>query len=514
MRSVNIREVTIACRLVASLVLACIALSACNKTGSTSRLVDAGSNSNLTWVEGEYPAYGQYLDRCAAPRTGIDPATGKPYDDKSGSAAHEKFALRGYSHETYLWAKELTDQNPTSALNPLEYFDLLKTAEDRFHFYVSSEDNYRDFILGKPLGYGITWLRQHNNDVVVGYVERNSPAEAAGIVRGDLLVTTDGLSEAQMSLGQFNDALFPTANSPSHRFVFKNNLGSLTPERQLTAVELTVNSVQNISYFSGSDGRKIAYFSFGSFNGTAEKELINAANEINRAGAQELIVDIRFNGGGYLGVAAQLAYIVGGDAISDKRIFSSLRFGPNLPAGSFGNSKTPFLRTTQGYSRDIPTGQPLPKLNLKRLYVLTSDHTCSASESLINGLRGVDFPVVQIGSTTCGKPFGMVPLSNCGYEYYTINFRYENEKGFSAFEQGIAPRNAEQAQGSPLGCELHDEFSQPLGNANEGLLAAALNHIDTGACASTSLAAPRRLQNPINHPNPVFSNAIVPRLAF
>ncbi|RYZ80930.1 MAG: hypothetical protein EOO68_36655 [Moraxellaceae bacterium] len=259
MRSVHIKEAINASRLLVSLVLACTALGACNNTGSTSRLVDSGSNSNPIWVRDQYLAYDQYLDRCAVPRTGIDPATGQPYNDKSGSAVHEKFVLRGYSHETYLWANELIDQNPTTVLNPLEYFDLLKTAEDRFHFYVSSEDNYRDFILGKPLGYGITWLRKSNTDVVVGYVERNSPAEAAGIVRGDVLVTTDGLSETQMSYERFYDALFPNANSASHRFVFKNNLGSLTPERQLTAVELTVNSVQNIDYFSGSDGRKQPY---------------------------------------------------------------------------------------------------------------------------------------------------------------------------------------------------------------------------------------------------------------
>jgi hypothetical protein len=68
----------------------------------------------------------------------------------------------------------------------------------------------------------------------------------------------------------------------------------------------------------------------------------------------------------------------------------------------------PFLRTTQGLSSEVAKDQPLPTLNLKRLYVLTSPSTCSASESLINGLRGADFPVVQVGTTTCGKPYGML----------------------------------------------------------------------------------------------------------
>ena len=66
------------------------------------------------------------MNRCAAPRSGIDPATGRPYEDRAGSAAHEKFALRSYSHQAYLWAGQLSDQDPTTSLNPQEYFDLLK----------------------------------------------------------------------------------------------------------------------------------------------------------------------------------------------------------------------------------------------------------------------------------------------------------------------------------------------------------------------------------------------------
>ena len=50
----------------------------------------------------------------------------------------------------------------------------------------------------------------------------------------------------------------------------------------------------------------------------------------------------------------------------------------------------------------------------------------------------------------------MIPLSNCGFEYFTINFRYENAKGFSDFEMAWRPRNSVQAQGSPLGVEVSD----------------------------------------------------------
>lgn len=471
------------------------------------------NRASLTWTQNQYEPFQAYLNQCAAPRSGIDPATGKPFEDQAGSASHEKFALRSYSRQTYLWAGQLSDQDPTTSLNPQEYFDLLKIPSDRFHFYVSSQQNYQEFILGKPVSYGITWYRDNNQEVVVTYVERNSPAALAGVVRGDRVVTIDGLTEQALGYERFISAVYPTDDSPSHRFVFKNSRGEQQAEKRLTAAEIQVNSVQNINYFTAANDHTVAYFSFGSFNGTAERELIDAVNAINQQGAQELILDLRFNGGGYLNVASELAYMLGGETLKDTRVFSTLRYAPgnNLYGG---DEVITFLDSTQGAGGDMPRGQALPSLNLKRLYVLTSSSTCSASESLINGLRGANFPVIQVGAATCGKPYGMIPLSNCGFEYYTINFRYENAKGFSEFENGLAPRNSVQAQGSPLGCEVSDPYNEPLGSQQEPLLAAALKHIDSGSCGATSLAAPRRPSNPLLHPNPAFSNAIGPRLTF
>ncbi len=507
MRQNSIKDVCIA-----TLFIGCGLLVGCGDAKVTSTPVNR-ENVGLTWVKGQYASFLDYVDRCETPRSGIDPATGKPFTDRAGSASLEKFALRSYSWQTYLWANDLADQDPTTSLNPQEYFNLLKVEGDRFHFYVSSEENYKEFILGKPLSYGITWFRDSNEEIVVTYVERNSPAEAAGVVRGDRVVQINGVAERALTYEQLVTGIYPTEQSPSHRFVFKNSQGVVRPEIRLTAAQVQVDSVQNLQYFTAANGRKIAYFSFGSFNGTGEKELINTVNTINENGAQELVLDLRFNGGGYLDLAAELAYMVGGDGVKNTPVFSSLRYAPGNTL--FGGDKNiPFLRTTQALSSDVTKDLPLPTLNLKRLYVLTSPSTCSASESLINGLRGADFPVVQIGTATCGKPYGMNPLPNCGFDYYTINFRYVNAKGFSEFESGIAPRNSVQAQGSPLGCDLADQYREPLGSADESLLAAALQHIDTGTCGSTALAAPRKPGKALVHPNPVFSNAIGPRLSF
>ena len=200
------------------LVLGVSLLVGCGESKVTSTPVNGAS---LSWTQGQYAPFDQYMNRCAAPRSGIDPATGRPYEDRAGSAAHEKFALRSYSHQAYLWAGQLSDQDPTTSLNPQEYFDLLKIPSDRFHFYESSQKNYQEFVLGKPLSYGISWFRDGNQEVVVTYVERNSPAALAGVVRGDRVVTIDGLTEQALGYDRFITAVYPTDDSPSHRFVFK-----------------------------------------------------------------------------------------------------------------------------------------------------------------------------------------------------------------------------------------------------------------------------------------------------
>jgi carboxyl-terminal processing protease len=128
------------------------------------------------------------------------------------------------------------------------------------------------------------------------------------------------------------------------------------------------------------------------------------------------------------------------------------------------------------------------------LYVLTSEDTCSASESIINGLRGVDVPVVQIGATTCGKPYGFYPFDNCGTTYFSIQFQGVNAKNFGAYADGFSPANTVAARGEPVaGCSVIEDFQHQLGNANERLLSVAINYAQTnGQCGVPPAALGQR----------------------
>ena len=116
-------------------------------------------------------------------------------------------------------------------------------------------------------------------------------------------------------------------------------------------------------------------------------------------------------------------------------------------------------------------------MNLGRVYVLSSPGTCSASEAIVNGLRGVDVEVVLVGGTTCGKPYGFTAKDNCGISYFPIEFQGVNDKGFGDYADGFGPTTT---------CTVAGDFSKALGDSSEGMLAAALNHRVTGSCGGTA----------------------------
>ncbi|HEX8756977.1 MAG TPA: hypothetical protein VF745_11615, partial [Steroidobacteraceae bacterium] len=137
---------------------------------------------------------------------------------------------------------------------------------------------------------------------------------------------------------------------------------------------------------------------------------------------------------------------------------------------------TPFYSTTQGFS--TTAGQPLPTLDLTRVAVITGQDTCSASESIINSLQGVGVTVYQIGSTTCGKPYGFYPQDNCGTTYFSIEFQGVNAKGFGGYGDGFSPADTTPAAGTPVpGCAVADDFNDALGNPNEARLKTALAYL-------------------------------------
>ena len=454
------------------------------------------------WTLGVFQAPASFAARCAAPRTGTDPVTNRAYVDTAGSVVWENHWLRAWSNAYYLWYRELPDQNPAASASTSTYFTLLKSpatttsgaAKDRFHFTYSTPDWVSLSQSGVSVGYGAEWALLQNRPprrLLVAYFEPGSAAATAGLRRGAEILTADGAdvvnASDQASVDRLNAALFPSVVG-SHTFTVRDPGATTTRTITMAAAAVTSVPVQNLRSFATGTG-VVGYFLFNDHIATAERQLVDAFTQLQSAGVADLVIDLRYNGGGYLDMAAEVAYMVAGPGRTTNKAFERLAFNDKYPTTNpitgASISPTPFHATARGLS--VASGTPLPTLNLSRVFVLTGPGTCSASESIINGLRGADVEVIQIGSVTCGKPYGFYPQDNCGTTYFTIQFVGVNDKGFGDYTDGFRPINTAGAGDARVpGCSVADDFTRDLGDPLEGRLAAALAYRQTRSCPAAT----------------------------
>ena len=444
------------------------------------------------WVKGQFGPTARHANRCAAPRSGTDPYTGMPYPDRPGRTLDENHWLRSWTHDNYLWYDEVEDRNPALHSTP-DYFALLKTEaltpsgapKDQFHFFLRTDEWSALSLAGEYPGYGMRWSVQQANpprELIVAYTEPDSPATApgAGIARGARILAINGIDLVHESdperLDSMLRALQPRAAGVSTQFTILDAGANVPRITTLRSAQVTSAPVQNVKTFEGPNGRTVGYLQFNDHMRAAEPQLAQAIATLRNAGATELVVDLRYNGGGYLYIASQLAYMIAGEMNSHGKVFERAIFNHKIEARGLGLPPMPFFSTGSGNS--MPTGLPLPSLDLRRVYVLTGSDTCSASESLINGLQGIDIEVVKIGAATCGKPYGFLPEENCGNTYFSIQLQSENAKGFGDYADGMQPT-----------CSIPDDFTQALGDPREARMAAALHYMASGACPAPSAVA-------------------------
>ena len=445
-----------------------------------------------------FEPYQNYEQMCEIPRTGVD-TQGNPFPDVQGNTADENNWLRSWSNELYLWYDEIIDVDPESLTTP-EYFEQMKTFQttasgnpkDRFHFTIPTDEWIQISQSGISAGYGATFAILASSpprQVVVAYTQPDSPATSgeADLQRGDTILEVDGVDMVNGSdVDTLNNGLFPN-NNETHTFLIET-LDGTQREITMTSTQVTETPVQNVTILE-TDSGLVGYMTFNNHIATAEALLINAIEQFRDANISDLIIDLRYNGGGFLDIASELGYMVAGEEAAAGRVFENLRFNdkhPDFnPVTGARLVDRPFRTTTQGFS--VSSGSPLPTINLPRLFVLTGPRTCSASESLMNGLRGIDIDVIQIGNTTCGKPYGFYPFDNCGTTYFSIQFGGTNDKGFGEYSDGFSPQNIPQPAGVELpGCLVSDDFTRQLGDPQEGMTRAALQYREDASCPLTT----------------------------
>lgn len=440
-----------------------------------------------------------------------------------GTRVDENNWLRSWSHETYLWYDEIEDKDPACCTTP-HYFNLMKTNEmtssgnpkDRFHFSRSTKE-YRKLINeGVRVGYGAIFkVLRHEppRNVVVVRTEPGSPATATGVnlVRGTQILGVDGIdivnSLVADDISKINAALNPS-DGDTHTFTVKDP-GSSSIERSvtMTAGEITEHPVQNVKVITTSEDERVGYMLFNGHNGPAALPLINAGNTFLQGnGVDDLLLDLRYNRGGFVYIAQIITSIIAGSA-GDGKNFATIEYNDKID-----NRPLSFINAFEDKSGIV---HQLPDLDLPRLFVLTSPLTCSASELIINSLSGIDIEVILIGSTTCGKYHGFVSTDNCGTTYSTIQLRVVNDKGIADYDDGFSPT-----------CSVADnDYDHQLGDLGESLLKTALAYQADDVCPSSSSAqvrvgaakSPHEKSlsiDPVSSPYSSFPGMILNRQAF
>jgi hypothetical protein len=344
---------------------------------------------------------------------------------------------------------------------------------------------------GITFGYGATYKLISSSaprELVIVLVNDNSPAADAGLQRGARIVTVDGVDLINGSdADTLNAGLWPNQVNEDHSFEVLDPGATERRAITMTSAQIDTDAVPQTRIID-TDSGKVGYLLFTDHILTAEQQLVDAVTQMRGANITDLVLDLRYNRGGYLYLANQVSYMIAGAGVSGQT-FNSLQFNeknPGVnPVTGGAVSADAFLTTTT--ENAAPAGAALPTLALPqpRVFVLTTSSTCSASEAIINGLRGVGVEVIQFGSTTCGKPYGFYPQDNCGTTYFTTQFRSVNAAGFGDYPDGFSPVNStESTVGVTLpGCQAVDDYT-PLGETIEPMLAAALAYRQNGGVCS------------------------------
>ena len=475
-------------------------LAACGGGGGGGSGPPVGGGN--TWRPGVFQPSSNFDNMCVNPRAGTP--------DRSGTRTDQNNWLRSWTHELYLWYGEVTDRDP-SLYETDQYFDLLKTnavttsgnPKDKFHFTYDTAAWEALSQGGTSSGYGAEFaiLEPYapGRRIVVAFTEAGSPG-AAQFSRGDEILQVDGADavdgNTQAIVDTLNAGLFPDANGETHSFLVRNTAG-VTRTVNLTSQTITEVPVPIATTLPTPSGA-VGYIQFNDHIATAEDDLEAAIKTLRDDNVTDLVLDLRYNRGGYLDMASELAYMIANTTLTSGRTFEKLVFNDKNPTRDPVTGEqltpTPFHSTSQGFSGTA--GRALPTLNLDRVYIISGSDTCSASESIINSLRGVNVQVYLIGSTTCGKPYGFYPQDNCGTTYFSIEFRGENAANFGDYSDGFSPANQAGTVGVAVpGCSVADDFSHELGDADEARIAAALafRASNNQSCPAPSGISPPRL---------------------
>jgi C-terminal peptidase prc len=358
---------------------------------------------------------------------------------------------------TYLWYDEVPTVDLSAYASAEELLEDLKYKDlDRWS-YIAAKEEYDNLMEeGRYIGLGLSLKFTENDECRIKFVYQDSPAAAAGLIRGDRLVEINGETIEEIDINNHWATIFGEDEvGVMVDLKIEDSIGA-TKDLSLEKNWVTIDSVQFEDVFD-LDGLKVGYLVFNTFIETSREELETVFTSFNQEGIDELILDLRYNTGGRGSIARYLSELIAG--APEGAIFAQFEHNDKYGAWNFEDSFTSSEHS----------------LNLDRVIIIISEETCSASEMVINCLRPY-IDVVLIGHNTCGKPVGMYGYDLFDKHISPIEMKTVNANGEGDYFDGIQPT-----------CNSEDDLMKQFGDEEESSLQEALNYVRDGSCTSVSL---------------------------
>lgn len=334
------------------------------------------------------------------------------------------------------------------------------TPLDRFSSVGSLQADQQFFGEGRYEGFGFSW-REEGGEMRFTGAFPDSPAAIAGFARGETVVTLDGRTYADIVAAEGINAFFDAADTVSFEI---RRLDTTTYSADVTKAIVTIPPVPQSRLIDVGNGvPPVGYMEFRTFISTAEPRFATVFADFAAAGVTDVIIDMRYNGGGLVRTAELLGDYLGSVA-NPGDIFSRTEF--NADRAPANNSIDLFANPA------VANG-----LNTSRFIVIGTKGTASASELVTNSL--IPYADVWIvGDNTFGKPVGQVGIEFCEKILRPTSFRTANALGDGDYFDGL-----------PVDCPAADDLGVPVGDDNDPNVIAALSIATTGACPAPAASS-------------------------
>jgi C-terminal processing protease CtpA/Prc len=382
-----------------------------------------------------------------------------------------KKAIVSVMREWYFWNNQLpTPIDLTKYTTNAELLsDITFKPLDRFS-YLTTREAFNNAFVGRNAGHGFGFAFSADEKLFISFVFAESPAGLDGWKRGWEItqINDKPIADYKTATGGYDFKLGGPDPGISNKFTFKLPDGTTTTRTNVKA-EYQSNSVLDQRVIL-ADTKKVGYWAYQSFKATAglsptrSTEVQTSMEFFQNQGVQELIIDLRYNGGGSVAVAEQICNYLIQASNTGKTMYTN---------------KLNALKTSQNLTRNFTK---IGTINLSRVIFLTSRSSASASELIINALEPY-IQVVLIGDKTFGKPVGSFPLSSYNRTLETNNV----EVVPITFALANAAGKAEYFDGFPANFSVGDSPQFPWGDERDLRLAAALQYIRTGNVSSRTI---------------------------